>query len=154
MATSTIVQHLSPGDGAGTSNRREIETFLGSSTFAAKDWVALDRTKTDADRCLYVTPVSGAVNAFDVIGVALDACTAAGNKVRVVTSGYVEGANVQTGTPAGAALYVSGALLGRATCIAETIIAATAFSGSAGFCGVSLEAAASNVADVRVIKRF
>lgn len=154
MATSTIVQRLVPGEGESFSNRREVETFLASSPFAAKDWVALDRTKTDEDRCLYVTPASGAVNPFDVIGVSLDAATVAGARVRVVISGYVEGANVQTGVPAGAALYISGALLGRASNIAETIITATAFSGSAGHCGVALEAAASNTADCRVIKRF
>jgi hypothetical protein len=154
MATSTIVQRLVAGEGESFGNRREVETFLGSSTFAAKDWVALDRTKTDEDRCLYVTPASGTVNPFDVIGVALDACSVVGSKVRVVISGYVEGANVQTGVPAGAAIYISGSLTGRASNIGETIITATAFSGSAGHCGVTLEAAASNTADVRVIKRF
>jgi hypothetical protein len=154
MATSTIVQRLVAGEGESFGNRRQIETFLASSTFAAKDWVALDRTKADEDRCLFVTPASGTVNPFDVIGVSLDAATAVGQRVRVVIDGYVEGANVQTGTAIGQALYISGALTGRASPIAETIIAATAFSGSAGFCGVALEAAASNTADVRVIKRF
>ena len=104
MATSTLIQFL--GDGitspsgteAGTSNRRQVETFISGGAIAAGDWVSLDVSKTGADKALYVIEAPATASDARCIGVALAAASAAGEQVRVVVAGYVAEANVATGT--------------------------------------------------------
>ena len=54
MATSTLVQFISAGEKAATSNRSQEETFLAGGAIAAGDWVALDVSQTGANKALYV----------------------------------------------------------------------------------------------------
>lgn len=143
--TSQLVNYLVPGQAANISARRETETFIANGTIAAGDWVALDSTKTGADRALYVIEAAAvALGNPLVIGVALSAAVA-GDLVRVVTAGYVEGASVAAGLAAGSCLVVdTTAGMGHAIAAADTTPA----------CGVSLEAEAAGVADCIVYKNF
>ena len=153
MATSTLIQFLGdtvtdPSGIAGdTSHRRQTETFIAGGAITALDWVAIDASKTDADRLLYVTQAAAVANGNgQVIGVAL-AGAAAGEQVRVVTSGYVEGANVAAAVTAGQPLVVDNTAAGRAVAYAAADLAPP--------CGVALEnAAAGNTCDVLVYKLF
>jgi len=147
MATSSLIQLLTAGEAGDTSNRRQIETFLANGTIAAGDWVMLDTSKTDADRVLFVIEATAVANGNAlVIGVATEAA-AAGDQVRVVISGYAEGASVANAVAAAnVALVVDNTAAGQAVAIAAGDLAPA--------CGVSLEAAAGNKADVWVFKRF
>ena len=125
-------------------SRRTVETFLAGAAIAAGDWVALDISgASDSARAIQVVQATTAANGNAlVIGVALEAAAAAGDKIEVVTRGYVEGANVTAATAAGAALVVD-ATAGRADAIVAADIAPP--------CGVTLEAAGGgNTADVYV----
>lgn len=109
MATSTLIQKLDPvadGFGASTSNRRQVETFISNGVIGAGDIVALDLSKTGADKALYVIEATAGTKAL-IVGVALNATTAADQPVQVVVAGYVENANVATGVTAGAQLFGS-----------------------------------------------
>ena len=147
MATSTLIQFLAAGEGLDTSNRRQVETFLANGTIAAVDWVMLDTSKTGADRTLFVIEATAVANGNAlVIGVATEAAVA-GGQVRVVISGYAEGASVANAVAAAnVALVVDNTAAGQAVAIAAGDLAPA--------CGVSLEAAAGNKADVWVFKRF
>jgi hypothetical protein len=148
MATSSLIQFLSAGEAGDTSNRRQIETFFANGTIAAGDWVQLDTTKTGADRVLYVVEALAGTATGNplVIGVATEAA-AAGDQVRVVVAGYAENASVANAVAAaGVALVVDNTAAGQAVAIAAADLAPA--------CGVSLEAAAGNTADVWVFKRF
>jgi predicted MFS family arabinose efflux permease len=160
MATNTTIQYLeaTAKDELGAtvsiktaSDRRQIETFLAGAAVTAGDWVQFDTAATDAARVLTVIQ-AGAGFALGnplVCGVALTAATAAGQKVDVVVSGYVELANVAAAVgAAGLALVVDNtAGPGRAVAIQPGDIAPA--------CGVSLEAAGvGNTCDVWVIKQF
>ena len=147
MATSSLIQLLTAGEAGDTSNRRQIETFLANGTIAAGDWVMLDTSKTDADRVLFVIEATAVANGNAlVIGVATEAA-AAGDQVRVVISGYAEGASVANAVAAAnVALVVDNTAAGQAVAIAAGDLAPA--------CGVSLEAAAGGKADVWVFKRF
>jgi len=147
MATSTLIQFLAAGEGGDTSNRRQIETFYANGTIAAGDWVMLDASKTGADRALYVIEATAVANGNAlVIGVATEAA-AAGGQVRVVISGYAEGASVANAVAAAnVPLVVDNTAAGQAVAIAAGDLAPA--------CGVSLAAAAGNKADVWVFKRF
>lgn len=110
MATSTLIQYLQPGEAGNTMNRGQVETFLAGGTIGVGDAVALDLSKTGADKALYVVEApanSGAI----VVGVALTSAVA-GEKVGVVVTGYIDVADVDTGVAAGQALYV-GTTAGR-----------------------------------------
>jgi len=147
MATSTLIQFLNAGQTADTMNRRQVETFIANGAIAAGDWVQLDNSKTDADRTLFVKEAAATAdgNAL-VIGVATEAA-AAGDQVRVVVSGYAEGASVDNAVnAAGLALVVDNTAAGKANAIAA--------SDKAPACGVSLEAASGHLCDVWVFKRF
>lgn len=152
MATSTLLQKLdvqADGFGPSTSNRRQVETFLSGGVIGAGDWVQFNTGASDANRVLSVIE---AVATFAngnplVVGVALDAATAAGQSVRVVVSGYCEGANVDNGVAAaGTALVVDNTGAGIANALAAT--------DTCSACGVSLEAAAAGKCDVWVFKQF
>lgn len=110
MATSTLLQKLDPvadGFGAGTSNRRQVETFLSGGVIGVGDIVALDLSKTGADKVLYVIESTASSKSL-IVGVAISASTAADQPVQVVVAGYCEGANVATGVKAGNPLFGSG----------------------------------------------
>jgi len=156
MATSTNIQYLESTAkdefgatvqiGAGTSDRRQVETFLAGAAITAGDWVMFDTAATGAARVLTVIQATFAATGRPLtVGVALNAATAAGQKVDVVVSGYVENANVATATTVGQALGII-TVAGRA----ELNVA-----GALGPpCGVALEGAASNLCDVWVFKNF
>lgn len=149
MSTQRIIQRLVAGEDYNHSNRREVETFFAGAALTAGNWVMFDTSKTDQDRCLYVINAAGSANTGCplVVGVALDTATAAGQKVRVVTAGYVEGAAVADAVTAGQALFVDNAAAGRAVAYAATALC--------GHCGVALEdGATANTADVWVVKSF
>lgn len=124
-------------------NRRTVEILLAGGVIAAGDWVALDLSEAGSARAIQVVQASTAANGNAlVVGVALEAAAAAGDKIQVVTRGYVEGANVTAATAAGAALVVD-ATAGRADAIVAADIAPP--------CGVTLEiAGGGNTADVYV----
>ena len=124
-------------------SRRTVETFLAGAAIVAGDWVALDISESDSARAIQVVQATTAAGGNSlVIGVALEAAAAAGDKIEVVTRGYVEGANVTAATAAGASLVVD-ATAGRADAAVAADIAPP--------CGVTLEVAGgSNTADVYV----
>jgi hypothetical protein len=129
MATSTLVQFLEAGEPSSTSNRRQVETLIAGGTIAAGDAVALDTSKTGADRALYVVEAPANSGAL-VVGIALNGASA-NEPVAVVVTGYAAGANVESGVLAGQALYV-GATAGRLAAIsgAATASAAVFLSGN------------------------
>ena len=92
MATSTLLQKLDgeTNFGGGTSNRRQVETFLASGTIAVGDVVAFDTSKTGADRVLFVKKAGVVSNGNGLCcGVALVAASA-DEPVTVVVGGYAE----------------------------------------------------------------
>ena len=98
----------------------------------------LDTTAADSARAITVVQAAAAANGNHlVVGVAIESATAAGDKVKVVTRGYVEGAAVQGGTAAGLSLVVD-ATNGRADAAAAGDLAPP--------CGVTLEVAAAGPA--------
>ena len=141
----SATQFIEAGLGQDLLDKREIRTFLSGAAITALDWVQMDTSKTDSDRVLYAIQADTSIATGNplVCGVALDAATAAGQKVRVVVRGYVEGANVASAVAAaGIALVVDATAAGRAV----AIVAADTCSP----CGVTLEASSSNKADVFV----
>ena len=170
MATSTLLQQIdgvASNFGATTSNRRQVETFVvkntnGSGvtkTVTAGQWVSFDTgasgdviSGADRVRCVKVIDTSGGAVAIGVpvVGVALDSVTVAEpgvsgvsveTPIRVVVAGYAENASVATGSTKDLALALDTTTSGRAT-IAD--------AANVNICGVALEDAASNVADVWV----
>lgn len=148
MATSTLIQFLSPGEDGNTSNRSQLETFIAAGTISSGDWVSFDTSKTGADRCLYVKTedTSGGAIALGVptIGVATENATV-GQRVVVVVGGYVGKANVATGVAAGVAVALDTTTSGRAT---------TADAANVNIAGITLAVAASNSAPCMVLKKF
>lgn len=165
MATSTLLQKLdvqADGFGRTTSNRRQVETFLttltnaggapATITLAAGTWVAMDTSKTGANRVLYVAAAANvALGNPLVCGVVLNpvsALLAAGASidlsVEVVVAGYADNANVDGAVIAGSPLTVD-TTVGRAH---------VAVTGDISICGVALDADVANVAPVWVYKQF
>jgi len=122
-------------------DRRCVEVFLAGGNIDAGDWVALDTGETGSARAIQVIEAAAVAlgNAL-TIGVSLDTVVS-GEKVRVVTRGYVEGAKVTTGVALGTPLVVD-TTAGRADAAVAADIAPP--------CGVTLELAAANLADVYV----
>jgi hypothetical protein len=165
MATSTLIQRLDqsglvtsttvPGSYTvvttpDVSNRTQKETFLAGAAITKGDWVAFDTSATGAVKVLTVIQASTSFALGNplVVGVALNAATAAGERVEVCVSGYCDIANVAAAVAAaGVALVVDATLAGRAVAIAA--------ADTANACGVSLAAAsAGNVGEVWVYKQF
>lgn len=148
MATSTLVQLLLEGEAGDTSNRRQVETFLAGGAIAKGDWVALDTSKTGADRALFVVEAAGVATKGNpaAMGVAL-AAAAANERIDVVVAGYVAEANVAAATVAGSAL------IGPIGTAGEAAIEVPGTTTGA-LCGVALEADTSNKAAVMVVKRY
>lgn len=144
MATSTLIQYLQPGEAGDTVNRGQVETFLTSGTITAGDAVALDLSQTGANKALFVIEAPASSNAI-VIGVALDTVVgtaAAPLKVRVVVTGYVDVADVETGVAAGQPLAV-GTTAGRFAAFDNSATAVTGVFLSAPVTGTG---AAQNTA--------
>jgi hypothetical protein len=155
MATSTNIQYLEGTAkdefgatvqiGAGTSDRRQIETFLAGAAITAGDWVQFDTSATGANRVLTVIQATAvALGNPLTVGVALTAATVAGQKVDVVVGGYVDVCNVDAAVVAGSPLTVD-------TTAGRAHVAAT---GDIVTCGVALAADVANVAPVWVFKQF
>lgn len=162
MATSTLVQYLETTAnlatggtttlGGGISNRRQVESFLTTTAITAGQWVAFDTAQTGAAR---VAVVAAAPNTFAlgnplVVGVALESVTGTATSpqpIDVVVSGYAETASVANAVAAaGVALVVDATAVGQAVALAA--------ADTANACGVSLAAAAGNIAPVWVYKQF
>lgn len=141
-----MIQFIDTGTGADTADKRVIKTFIAGAAITALDWVQLDTSKTDSDRVLYaIQAASGTATGNGlVVGVALDAAAAAGDKIRVVVRGYVEGANVATAVNAAGLSVVVDATAGRAEL-------AVLGDHNVAPIGVTLEASSSNKADVYVL---
>lgn len=119
-------------------DRRCVEVFHAGGNISAGDWVALDVSESDSARVIQVVEAAAVANGNALtVGVAIETVLS-GEKVQVVTRGYVEGANVTTGVAAGSPLVVD-ATGGRADAIAAGDLAPP--------CGVTLELAAANQAD-------
>lgn len=119
-------------------DRRTEQVFLAGGAIAQGQWVALDTLAADSARAITVVQAANVAGGNGlVVGVAIEAAAAAGDKVKVVTRGYVEGASVTGGTAAGTPLVVD-TTPGRAD--------ARAGADTAGPCGVTLEVAAAGPA--------
>lgn len=140
-------------------DRRTEQVFLtgagvapGATAIAVGDWVALDASgSTDSARAISVVKAAAVGNGNTlVVGVALEAADSEGAKIKVVTRGYVERANVLGGTTLGTALVVD-TTAGQAQAIAAGDLAPA--------CGVALEAAPAvgpdaDTCDVYVYSNF
>jgi hypothetical protein len=140
------MQFIDTGTAQDTADKRTIKTFISGAAITAKDWVQLDTSKADSDRALYAIQAASGTTSGNglVVGVALDSATAAGQRVRVVTHGYVEGANVANAINAAGLMLVVEGTAGRAElCVLGDHNVAP--------CGVALETASSNTCDVFVL---
>jgi len=146
MATSTLIQFLGAGEGAETSHRSQVETFLAGGTIAKGDWLAFDVSKTNADKTLYVVTTPANAGRGNVAGVAVNAAVA-GEKVEAVIGGYVKSAKVAAGTAANASLTTS-ATAGTA------VTYATGTHTGTGPCGVALTAESGGVSEALVYSKF
>ena len=149
MATNTLLQSLNDSANqatTGSSNRRQVETFIASSAIAANDLVALDiGTSNDSDKALYIIKADSTTGAGVVaIGFALDAAASPGDLVRVTIAGVHESANVDT-TVLGDRLKVS-STAGRARVYGA--------GDTVPVLGYAVEADTANVATVIVIKQI
>jgi len=124
-------------------DRREVKTFISGGAIVSGDWVMLDTSVSDSARALTVVQALGlATGCALTVGVAIEAASAAGEKVEVVTRGYVEDASVAAAV-AGAGIALMVGIVGG-DALALTAAARTRP------CGVSLEASAAGTADVYV----
>jgi hypothetical protein len=162
MATSTLVQYLETTAnlaaggtttlGGDISDRCQTETFLTVTAITAGQWVAFDTTQTGAAKVVVVSaaPSTFALGNPLVVGVAVETVTgtvASPQPVKVVVGGYVASAAVDNAVvAAGTSLVVDNTAVGRAN--------AYAAADTANPCGVSLTAAAGNLAAVWVYKQF
>ncbi len=156
MSSYRVIQYLEGEAADGTalgpevSNRREVETFLATGTIVKGDVVMSAVAVSGAKRALSVLQCANVAtgNAL-AIGVALNAATA-GQRVDVVTSGYVEGVNCTAGTiAAGAPLSAGKAAAGQ--------VETSAAGDLAGCFGVAMEAkgaTTTNKVAIMVKKQF
>lgn len=148
MATSTLIQFLNPGEAGDTSNRQQRETFIAAGAITAGHFVALDTSKTSADRALFVVQAPGVatVGNANVIGVALST-VASGADVSVAVAGYVDFAFVSGAAVTGSALVGPIGTAGQAAIEAPG-------TTSGGVIGVALAADVANFAPIMLFKRF
>jgi len=131
-------------DGVDGDNNFPVKhvTLHCTGTVSAGDWVQIDIG--DSTNGLGASVEIAAVSSNLVFGIATHDAVS-GDELKVQISGKYENANVVTGTAAELQLIPSAATAGRAI---------TAVGGAVGVgivCGVSLEVAAANVADVMII---
>lgn len=160
MATSTNIQYLSASGiselgatvqvGAGTSNRRQIETFISGGAITAGDIVAFDTSASGATRVLTVIRCPATIGLPNIVGVSLETVTVAGAAVDVVVAGYVEAGNATAAIPVGAAVTTSGAVAGRVLTYDSTAAA----QSNASPIGITLGAVVANVAPMWIFKKF
>ena len=155
MYSYRVIQYLEGEAADGTalgpavSNRREVETFIATGTIAAGDVVMTDLSVAGAKRALSVL-VAGVVATGNplAIGVALNAATA-GQRVEVVTSGYVADVKCNAGTIAAGAPLSAGIAAGE--------VETSAAGHLAGCFGVAMEAKGATTANrvaIMVKKQF
>ena len=152
MSDSTLIQFLEPGQSAEVMNRRQIETFLAEGAISAGDVVALDTSKSGADRVLFVTE-AGAVATGNPLAIGVATETVSGSaadpaKVKVVVSGYAANVDATAGT-----ILIGAALTVRAAGEVDTV----ATTDTAGIFAVALEAKGATVANrvaIHIFKRF
>lgn len=155
MSSYRVIQYLEGEAADGTalgpevSNRREVETFIATGTIAIGDVVMSDVSVAGAKRALSVLQAGVVATGNPLaIGVALNAATA-GQRVEVVTSGYVEGVKCNAGTIAAGAPLSAGIAAGEV----ETSVA----GHLAGCFGVAMEAKGATTANkvaIMVKKQF
>jgi hypothetical protein len=160
MATSTTIQYLSASGiselgatvavGAGTSNRSQIETFIAGAAIAVGDIVAFDTSATGASRVLTVVKCPATLGLPNIVGVALEAATAAGQIINVVVAGYVETVNATAAIATGTAVTTSGAVAGRVITYDSTAAA----QSNASPIGITLGAVVANVVPMWIFKKF
>jgi hypothetical protein len=166
MATSTLIQRLDtnalvpsstiPGGydivtTPDVSNRRQVETFILGGTVTVGDWVALDASKSGAEKALIVVEAGAAANGNPlVIGVVLSSAETTGtlttgDRVNVIVAGYAASANTNGGPVAGQPLVVQ-------------TVAGAADAAGAGItappCGAVLADLGGGKAEVFVYKHF
>jgi len=162
MATNTLLQKLDGESdfGGGTSNRRQVESFLyvvpagsGTHTLDAGNWMAFDSGKTGADRVLYVEQAAAVTNGNPlVVGVLRDDISVEQISgvtqditVHVVVAGYIAGVKTTGSVATDIALVVD------TTAGTGSAAAATDLTNA---CGVTLGPEADGVAPVWVYKSF
>ena len=149
MATSDNVQYLSAAAGdVNTSARRVVETYLCGSNVAGTniavgDWVQFElAADAGIEGITVIKAGTAALGNPLVAGVALEAGTVVGARIKVCIRGFVSAANVADAVTAGTALTIDAAA-GRG-------VAAVA-ADHTHTCGVALTAGtAANTADVIV----
>ena len=140
------VQYLGTGEGASTMDRSTRQFFLAGAAIVAGDWVMLDASQTLGDQALYVLQADVVAHGNQlVVGVALNAAAAAGDRVEVCIGGYCKVANVTTAIASAIAIVID-ATAGRGDVAAATDLASP--------CGTVLTVAAGNVAEVWVHRKF
>ena len=153
MATKRLIQRLMPGESSAfVSARTEIEWFLADGTISKGECVQFNPGRIDEDRCLYVivgniAASGGASGQNLIVGVALRDAVA-GDKVDVVTCGYVEGAIMETTVALGDSVG----------CITTNgkgdTLGAGNIEGKAYAVALENAAAVTGLCDVWVFKRF
>lgn len=103
--------------------QEDIRTYIAGAAITALDWVQLDYANQsaigDADVVIQAAVVSTGQPA--AIGVALDAATAAGDRIRVQVAGYIAACNHSAS--AGESLVAAGTTAGRAEAYAASDLA-------------------------------
>ncbi len=154
MASATYLQSLDSVYEDGTSrgvtpsNRRQVETFIASGAIEANSLVTLDFTSagySDGDKALYIRKALDTEISQVAIGFALNAATAAGDKVEVTIAGIHKNANVVGTTAAGDRLIISG-VAGQAKVVTA--------GDTVPIIAVATEDDTGNIATVFVIKQF
>ena len=148
MATNTLLQSLNDSDNqatTGSSNRRQVETFIASAAIAANDLVCLDITKTaDSDKALFIKKADTTTGATIVaIGFALNAADV-NDEVRVTIAGVHESA------------ATSASAVGMRLMASSTAGRAIDYTGSSTVPPIAyaVEVHTANVATVIVIKQI
>ena len=115
MSSFDIFRRLESTDDNQEALRQEVKTYKAAGAIVAGDFVELDASKTGATRALYVKEctVLATLGNSALVGVALEAATAAGDDIRIVTHGYVT-ANVHGDTETGKLLCGPITVAGRA----------------------------------------
>mgnify|MGYP003131812757 CR=1 FL=1 len=155
MATNDLIQKLpakgeDPLTSETMSHRRTVETFIAGGTIAIGDVVAWEDSKTGAEAA-YTVEAAGAVATGNPLacGVAITAATA-GQRVDVVTAGYV--AKAKAGTIAG-----TGSLVGAIGAAEVGTMPVQATSGTVAWqsvFGVTLKSKVGNFVEMMVYRRF
>ena len=146
MSSFDIFRRLESTDDNQEALRQEVKTYKASGAITAGDFVELDASKTGATRALYVKEctVLATLGNSALVGVALEAATAAGDDIRIVTRGYVASANVHATTVAGKLLCGPILVAGRAD---------LALATTYGPVAVALEADTANLAAIWLFAR-